>query len=256
MTSSTPTASSLAPPRRSRSRRAARRAPTTTRSTSASPPPGSPKVGLGNLVWDDTQRQRQGRRRREGHPRQCRVRLFTGPDCATEVNAGPDGILGTPDDAAGGMITDADGHYLFRNLDPGDYCVRIDIPAGYRSSSDVPQTANPNTDIDNDGTGRKGTGSVTLNRVTLTVGGEPTNLDTDGPDSNLTVDFGVFKPVVRHRAQEVHQRLGTPRRAPANGATGPDDAVHNPIRPGQRGAVDLRRHQHRQRHPRRDRRHR
>ncbi|MGE0877872.1 MAG: SdrD B-like domain-containing protein [Acidimicrobiia bacterium] len=186
------------------------------------------KVALGNLVWDDTNDNGKVDAGEKGIPG-VRVRLFTGPDCATEVNVGPDGILGTPDDAAGGMITDAEGHYLFRSLDPGDYCVRIDIPAGYRSSSDVPETANPNTDIDNDDNGPgKSVGSVTSNRVTLTLGGEPTN-DTDGSDSNLTVDFGVFKPVADIALKKFTNGWDAQEGTGEVGPTGPDDTVHNPI---------------------------
>jgi uncharacterized repeat protein (TIGR01451 family) len=42
-----------------------------------------------------------------------------------EINVGPDGILGTADDTAGGMITASGGCYLFQKLAPGDYYVKI-----------------------------------------------------------------------------------------------------------------------------------
>ena len=46
----------------------------------------------------------------------------------TEINVGPDGILGTTDDAAGGVTTGAGGTYLFSGLPAGDYIVRVTHP--------------------------------------------------------------------------------------------------------------------------------
>ena len=51
-----------------------------------------------------------------------RVELFNGYG---EVNVGPDGILGTSDDASGGIITN--GNYSFANLLPGTYNVQITV---------------------------------------------------------------------------------------------------------------------------------
>ena len=49
-----------------------------------------------------------------------------------EIQVGPDGILGTPDDATGGMQTASGGAYLFQRLAPGSYYVSI--PASQFSS--------------------------------------------------------------------------------------------------------------------------
>jgi hypothetical protein len=58
------------------------------------------------------------------------VKLFKAD--GTEVNVGPDGILGTADDATGGMVTDANGKYHFQKLIPGDYYVEFsNIPANH-----------------------------------------------------------------------------------------------------------------------------
>ena len=50
----------------------------------------------------------------------------------TEINVGPDGILGTADDAAGGVTTNAGGTYQFSGLPQGDYIVRVTPPSGLR----------------------------------------------------------------------------------------------------------------------------
>ena len=46
----------------------------------------------------------------------------------TEINVGPDGILGTADDAAGGVLTGAGGTYLFSGLPAGSYIVGVTPP--------------------------------------------------------------------------------------------------------------------------------
>ena len=55
----------------------------------------------------------------------------------TEITVGPDGILGTADDAAGGVTTGAGGTYQFSGLPAGDYIVRVTPPAGYSSTVDT-----------------------------------------------------------------------------------------------------------------------
>jgi uncharacterized protein (DUF2141 family) len=57
------------------------------------------------------------------------VKLFD--NTGVEVPVGPDGLLGTADDALGGMTTDANGKYLFANLRSGNYSVGFGLPAGY-----------------------------------------------------------------------------------------------------------------------------
>ncbi|MCB8975991.1 MAG: carboxypeptidase regulatory-like domain-containing protein [Ardenticatenaceae bacterium] len=113
-------------------------------------------------------------------------------------------------------ITDVDGVYLFENLPPGDYIVRVaasnfdqwnDPLYGFVSSRSNLVT-DPAVDPDNnqsdvDDNGRNNpdpaNGGIVSYPVTLTVGGEPTNEGTDedgdfpNANSNLTVDFGFFE---------------------------------------------------------------
>lgn len=129
------------------------------------------------------------------------VRLYSSD--STEINVGPDGILGTGDDAPGGVITGPDGLYLFSGLPQGDYIVQVTPPPGLLSTVDTANpgdTANPNNNIDNNDNGvGAGSGTVSSNPVTLTPGsigaaGNNTVSNPTGTTTNPTVDFG-FTPL-------------------------------------------------------------
>ena len=122
----------------------------------------------------------------------------------TEINVGPDGILGTPDDAAGGVLTGTSGTYLFSGLPAGDYIVGVTPPAGYSSTVDTAapaDTLDPNTNINNNdnGVGVAG-GQVLSNPVTLTPGslGAASNNSVNnalGTTTDPTLDFGFTTPL-------------------------------------------------------------
>jgi uncharacterized repeat protein (TIGR01451 family) len=98
-------------------------------------------------------------------------------------------------------VTDSNGNYLFTGLTPGDY--QVTIPAenfqpggslfGYKSST--PTDANADNADDGDDNGlddlNPPINGITSNGVTLSFGSEPTT-DGNGPNSNLTVDFGFY----------------------------------------------------------------
>lgn len=129
------------------------------------------------------------------------VQLFS--ENGTEINVGPDGILGTPDDAPGGMLTDGNGLYLFGGLPQGNYIVRVLGPAGYTSTIDTfdsADNANPNANTNNNDNGiGTGAGVVSSAVVTLTPGStgaannNTVNQNT-GTTRNPTVDFGFVQP--------------------------------------------------------------
>lgn len=129
------------------------------------------------------------------------VRLYSSD--GTEINVGPDGILGTTDDAPGGVTTETDGVYLFSGLPQGDYIVRVTPPSGFTSTVDTASagdTNNPNNNIDNNDNGiGTGMGAVSSNIVTLTPGnaGAANNsavTQATGTTYNPTIDFG-FSPL-------------------------------------------------------------
>ncbi len=133
----------------------------------------------------------------------ARVQLFAG-NGTTEINVGPDGIFGTSDDAANGVLTAAGGTYLFSGLPQGDYIVKVTPPTGYSSAVDTfnsGDTATPNNNINNNDNGiGTGTGQVSSNLVTLTPGslGAATNnvvSNISGTTTNPTLDFGFTIPL-------------------------------------------------------------
>jgi len=154
------------------------------------------RLQLGNLIYQDI--NENGTYDAGDLPISgARVQLFAS-DGVTEILVGPDGILGTADDAAGGVTTGAGGTYLFSGLPEGNYIVRV-LPTGYASTIDTfnaADTSNPNTNTDNNdnGVGTAG-GTVSSNVVTLTPGspGALFNNTVDiasGTTTNPTVDFG------------------------------------------------------------------
>ena len=143
-------------------------------------------VSVGNYVWYDLNANGT---QNGGEPPVvgATVRLFN--ENGIEIPVGPDGILGTGDDANGGMLTNATGNYQFSNLPPGDYFVRLTPPTGYEStpvSGGDPDT-NP-SDTDNNGTQ---VGAFVESPVfSLTVGGEVGDGDANA-NNNPSVDFGL-----------------------------------------------------------------
>lgn len=129
----------------------------------------------------------------------ARVQLYTGSN-STEVTVGPDGILGTADDAAGGVVTGVDGLYAFRNLPQGNYVVRVTPPSGYISTIDSnPQNDNddPDVNVDNndngDGTGPGQTSSGVLTMASVESGANIIRVNADGSTTDNTLDFGFTK---------------------------------------------------------------
>ncbi|KAB8144837.1 DUF11 domain-containing protein [Chloroflexia bacterium SDU3-3] len=158
-------------------------------------------LSLGNTVWLDLNNSGTQEVREDGVPG-VQVQLFRG---GVEVPVGPDGVLGTADDALGGVLTDASGHYLFQMLTPGQYVVVVTPPAGYSSSTGKISTnqdqsgpyepaPSPNDDIDGNDDGTLSSGVISSLPITLISGGEPVNDGDTDAQTNLTVDFGIFQP--------------------------------------------------------------
>ena len=131
-----------------------------------------------------------------------RVQLYDSSN--VEILVGPDGILGTSDDAAGGMFTTTTGDYNFQGLLPGTY--RVVVTPGTATSS-TPTSTTPDDNINNndDGTPQVAgvfNGKVTSGLVTLTPGnagalGNNTVTNATGATSNPTVDFGfILAPTI------------------------------------------------------------
>ncbi|MBK9780888.1 MAG: sortase [Anaerolineales bacterium] len=127
------------------------------------------------------------------------VQLYTGNN-STEVTVGPDGILGTTDDAAGGVTTGAGGTYSFKNLPAGNYIIRVTPPSGYISTIDSnPQNDNDDPDINtdnNDNGDGTGPGQVNSGALTMSAGEVRANIALNqgtGTTTDNTLDFGFTK---------------------------------------------------------------
>ncbi|MEZ4684824.1 MAG: SdrD B-like domain-containing protein [Bacteroidia bacterium] len=90
---------------------------------------------LGNLVWEDLDNDGEKDATEIGLAG-LTIQLFAA-DGTTELNVGPDGVLGSADDAPGGIVTGPAGAYVFCGLPDGDYIVKVDVPFGYASSTGV-----------------------------------------------------------------------------------------------------------------------
>jgi LPXTG-site transpeptidase (sortase) family protein len=132
------------------------------------------------------------------------VQLFAA-NGTTEINVGPDGILGTADDSPGGVTSSGSGtpgnptgNYRFSGLPEGGYIVRV-LPTGNPSTVDMANfadTSNPDlNEDDNDNGPGTSAAAVSSHAVTLTpgsLGAASNNLVTNstGTTYNPTVDFG------------------------------------------------------------------
>ena len=112
-----------------------------------------PVFSLGNRVWFDTNNN-SIMEADESAIADVTVQLYSA-DGLTEIPVGPDGILGSADDAAGGMKTGSEGYYLFNNLPAGNYLVVI--PA---SNFDLAAPSHPLAGTWSSGTSRSNTGAV------------------------------------------------------------------------------------------------
>jgi len=188
----------------------------------------TPLYSLGNRVWLDTNNNGVIDAAENGVSG-VRVELFN--TTGTEILVGPDGALGTADDAAGGMPTNANGYYRFDNLPAGDYVVRIpndnfttggttDALIGYWSTgtsvnasggisegatndpdNNADASSNPATSDENGATTFSGntinyvsSAAVTLGPDTSEPTGEtaPNGQGTLDNRANMTVDFGFY----------------------------------------------------------------
>jgi protocatechuate 3,4-dioxygenase beta subunit len=157
-------------------------------------------VSLGDLVWNDVDNNgvvNGGEAGIDG----VTVELYL------DMNA--DGVPDSPTPLAT-TTTSGGGYYLFDTLYPGTYVVSLpgsNFAAGgplagfatstgraaYATGPYEPGAA-PNNDTDNDDNGSGSGGRIVSGPVTLISGSEPTTDGDSDPDSNLTVDFGVFRP--------------------------------------------------------------
>ena len=162
-----------------------------------------PPVSIGSTVFYDHNNNGNQDAGDTGIPG-VTVELYAA-DGTTEIPVGPDGILGTGDDALGGMTTDANGDYYFSHLLPGSYVVGV-TPAAFAPLSSTPTDIADNQQDGDDNGIQSTSGSETKSPViTLKAGTEPLNAtesfqggtqdDTEVDNrGDMTVDFGFIDP--------------------------------------------------------------
>jgi LPXTG-site transpeptidase (sortase) family protein len=160
------------------------------------------RLQLGNLVFEDL--DNDGSFSAGDTPISGAIVQLFSADGTTEINVGPDGILNTADDAAGGVTTGVGGTYLFSGLPQGGYIVRVTPPAAYLSTIDSfnqadNDDANTNADNNDNGDGIL-SGQVSSAVVTLTPGNAGAlnnnlvSLNT-ATTYNPTLDFGFVQQI-------------------------------------------------------------
>jgi uncharacterized repeat protein (TIGR01451 family)/gliding motility-associated-like protein len=153
-------------------------------------------LSLGDLVWEDLDNDGQKDPSEKG---------IAGVALSL-YNAGNNGKDAT-DTLKATTTTDADGFYLFKNLQAGNYYVKITggTPSGYISSTGngpndtgTAGTYEPSTvvDINNQDNGTQMGSMIMSNIVVLEYDKEPINDGDNDKTTNLTVDFGLYKPTV------------------------------------------------------------
>ena len=156
-----------------------------------------PTLSLGNLVFEDKDNNGVFNSTDVGI-KDVRVVLY---------DVGVDGLKGTADDVKiDSVLTNNTGGYLFTGLVAGDYYVKLSsgIPTGMVSSTgDGPADRDgvgafePSTegDVNDRDHGTQMGNMVMSNIINLTINGEPINDGDNDPNTNLTVDFGLYAPV-------------------------------------------------------------
>ena len=152
-------------------------------------------VAVGNLVWKDTNNNGL----KDGSE--------TGiPNIQVQLYASTDNIKGNDDDVlVSTKLTDTNGNYLFNDLNAGNYYVKlVNVPDSLVSSTgggiydqDGAGDYEPSTvgDVNEEDHGTGMPNQMVMSPiVNLAINGGPiTDGDTD-PNTNLTVDFGLFVP--------------------------------------------------------------
>ncbi len=123
-------------------------------------------------------------------------------------DAGPDTLAGTADDLVlDSMLTNPSGGYLFSGLSAGFYFIKLTgegIPTDfvsstgngqYDTSGSGPYEPSTEADVNESDHGSHSQGMVVSGVVEITVDGEPVDDGDSDPNTNLTIDFGLYKPL-------------------------------------------------------------
>ncbi|HUG70255.1 MAG TPA: SdrD B-like domain-containing protein [Pirellulaceae bacterium] len=150
---------------------------------------------LGNLVFNDLNNDGIFNSGTEAGISGVALSLYSDTDGNGSFTAGTDTLVAT-------TTTNGSGVYLFTNLFPGNYIVQIDESnfnvgnalEGLRSSTGNEPTPDPDDNVNNDDNGDHVAGQgIVSAAITLLPNTEPINDGDADPDTNLTLDFGVYE---------------------------------------------------------------
>lgn len=150
---------------------------------------------LGNLVFNDLNNNGAFDSATESGITGVAVSLYLDTDSSGDFTPGTDTFLSS-------TTTDGSGIYQFTGLFPGDYIVQLDQSnfdpgntlAGFMTSTGNAPTPDPDDNLNNDDNGDEFTGQgVVSAAITLLPNTESITDGDTNPDTNLTLDFGVFE---------------------------------------------------------------
>jgi pimeloyl-ACP methyl ester carboxylesterase len=158
------------------------------------------RLGLSGTVWNDrgTGTNANNGIFDDGESGLANFRVKVFQSNGGEIPVGSDGILGTSDDAVGGILTDNNGNYSFQGLAEGDYFVKIDRQS-VNSSSVTSNTPNDNADFDNNGSVGSGADaqfivsrSISLTTASRGILENSMVNEFTGITEDSTLDFGLL----------------------------------------------------------------
>jgi uncharacterized repeat protein (TIGR01451 family) len=172
--------------------------------------PAAVTLSLGNLVWNDLNNNGLFDAATETAIAGVTVNLYRDSNANGVCEPGTDTQVGASQTTTGNAADPA-GNYLFVGLPAGAYCAHLPesnftapgVLAGYNSSTGTNANAagpfepagNPDNNTNNNDDGTRATGNGILSGIiNLAVGAEPTTDGDTDANTNLTLDFGVFRP--------------------------------------------------------------
>ncbi|MCP4089329.1 MAG: hypothetical protein GY746_06010, partial [Gammaproteobacteria bacterium] len=158
-------------------------------------------LSLGDVVWHDTDNDGIFQTDTETGIDGVKINLYWDADNSGDYTPETDAFV---DASVSLTVNGKSGRYIFRNLCPGDYIVQID-PANFNAwsmlyeYSSSPGSPDPDQDINNNDNGYPVFDSISeygaaASAVTLLPGQEPADDGDSDFNTNLSVDFGFYRP--------------------------------------------------------------